>query len=336
MQLAQNNIGILTDSYGRKISYLRISITDRCDFRCLYCMSDDMQFLPRSRILSLDEIFVIAKAFVSLGVEKIRITGGEPLVRKDCLSLMHKLGKLKKLKELTITTNGSQLGRFAKELKVAGVKRINISLDSLDRENFKRLTRTGKLEQVLSGIQAAREAGFERIKINAVIIKNRNHREIINLANYAIENNFDITFIEEMPLGITTDHNRKEAYYSSDEVRQDLAKVFSLEKSAETTGGPANYYKISQSSTRIGFISPHSHNFCGDCNRVRLTAEGQLLLCLGQENSVDLKKVVREKINSPFSLERAILRSMSIKPLGHSFEIEEKPMIFRHMSHTGG
>ena len=326
----------LVDLFGRTINYVRISITDRCDFRCVYCMSEEMQFLPRAKILTLEELATVGKAFSELGVGKIRLTGGEPLVRQNCIKLIQDLGALDTLKELTLTTNGSQLRKLAPAIKEAGVKRINISLDSLDPEKFRLLTRTGKLNTVLDGIDAAIDAGFENIKINSVILKNRNEEEVIPLTRYAIDRGLDITFIEEMPLGLIDDHDRAEAYYSSDEIKRDLESVYSLISSHETTGGPAKYFQIDREMTKVGFISPHSHNFCGDCNRVRLTAEGRLLLCLGQEHSVDLRKVLRTWPGDMEALKGAIRESMAIKPEGHTFNLNEQPMIFRHMSHTGG
>ena len=326
----------LIDRFGRTIDYVRISITDRCDFRCVYCMGEDMTFLPRKEILTLEELGAIGKAFVELGVKKIRLTGGEPLVRQNCLKLIQELGATENLKELTITTNGSQLEKLALQIKQAGVKRINISLDSLDPKKFKQLTRTGDLDLVLRGIDAAIKAGFEKIKLNSVILKNRNEEEIIPLTKFAMGKGLDITFIEEMPLGVIDEHNRAESYYSSDNIRKDLSSILTLTRTYESTGGPATYFKTTESTTRIGFISPHSHNFCGDCNRVRLTVEGRLLLCLGQEHSIDLRKIIRTWPGNTDALKNAIKKSMMIKPEGHTFELNEQPMIFRHMSHTGG
>lgn len=326
----------LIDRFGRHINYVRISITDRCDFRCIYCMSENMTFLPRAQILTLEEIHTLAQAFVELGVEKIRITGGEPLVRKGALSLMENLGRLQGLRELVLTTNGSQLEKTAFALKAAGVRRLNISLDSLDPEKFHRMTRVGNLEQVLKGIEAAREVGFERIKLNSVILKNRNHGEVKELVAFATEKGLDISFIEEMPLGIVGDHDRADAYYSSDEIKRDLEKSFSLLPTTETTGGPSRYFRVAGTATRVGFISPHSHNFCGSCNRVRLTVEGRLLLCLGNEHSVDLKRVLRANPGNMDKLKKAIINAMAIKPEKHEFDIKAKPVILRHMSVTGG
>ena len=326
----------LIDNFNRVVDYLRISVTDRCDFRCVYCMDEKMQFVPRARLLTLEEIAFIARAFSELGVKKIRITGGEPLVRRNIIKLFEDIAALPGLHEVVITTNGSQLTRLAQPLKDAGVRRINISLDSLDPEKFRRITRIGRLDKVLAGIDAALEAGFERLKLNAVILKNRNDDEVIDLTRYAAGRNMDISFIEEMPLGVIGDHDRALAYYSSDEIRRDLESVFTLVPTTETTGGPSKYFRLAETGTRAGFISPHSHNFCDRCNRVRLTAEGRLLLCLGQEHSVDLRKVARAHPGDMERLKQAIRASMRIKPRGHDFNLREKPVIFRHMNVTGG
>ncbi len=326
----------LIDRFGRKVDYLRISITDRCDFRCVYCMAEDMTFLPRSQILTLEEIETLAEAFVELGVKKIRVTGGEPLVRKGALNLLTNIGRIEGLKELVITTNGSQLVNMASQLKDSGVKRINISLDTLDADKFKAITRTGDLHQVLSGIQAVKAAGFEHTKINAVILKDRNHLEVNDLVQYAVDNEIDISFIEEMPLGIVGQHDRSEAYYSSALIQADLSQKFSLVPSVEKTGGPSNYFKVSGTQTRVGFISPHSDNFCSTCNRVRLTVEGRLLLCLGNEHSVDLKEVLRAYPGDKDKLKQAIIDAMLIKPEKHEFNIHEQPVILRYMNMTGG
>jgi cyclic pyranopterin phosphate synthase len=299
-------------------------------------MAEDMTFLPRNQILSLEEIYILARTFVELGVKKIRITGGEPLIRKGALELLQQIGELESLQELVLTTNGSQLVTAAQILKAANVKRLNISLDTLDATKFKELTRTGDLQNVLNGIQAAKKEGFERIKLNAVILKNRNHHEVGNLVQFAINNEIDISFIEEMPLGIVEKHNRAEAYYSSDEILADLEQRFTLEKSPDKTGGPSDYFQITNTKTRVGFISPHSHNFCSTCNRVRLTVEGRLLLCLGNEHSVDLKAILRSPDFTVGTLKQAIIASMDIKPEKHEFDIKEQPVIFRYMNMTGG
>ncbi|MFO1430357.1 MAG: GTP 3',8-cyclase MoaA [Candidatus Competibacteraceae bacterium] len=326
----------LVDRFGRHVTYVRLSVTDRCDFRCVYCMSEDMAFLPRAQILTLEEMAELGRTFVDLGVRKIRITGGEPLVRKNVLWLLEELGRLPGLKELVLTTNGSQLERLAPALKEAGIKRINISLDSLQAERFRRITRVGDLDKVLRGIRAARTVGFERLKVNAVILKNRNHDEVVDLARFALANGMDISYIEEMPLGMIGERNRAEAYYSSDLIRADLERHFPLLPTAETTAGPSRYYRIPGHDSRIGFISPHSHNFCGTCNRVRVTAEGRLLLCLGQEHSLDLRHVLRAHPGDRERLRQAIVRAMEIKPQGHDFNLQAQPVILRHMNLTGG
>ncbi|MBK8960848.1 MAG: GTP 3',8-cyclase MoaA [Proteobacteria bacterium] len=326
----------LIDRFGRTVDYVRMSVTDRCDFRCVYCMDEKMEFLPRARILTLEELALVGRAFAELGVRKIRLTGGEPLVRNNVIKLIRDLGALPHLAELVLTTNGSQLEAMAGDIRAAGVRRINISLDSLDAERFRRLTRVGDLGQVLRGIDAALAAGFDNIKLNAVILKHRNDDEVIPLVEFASARGMDISFIEEMPLGTIGDHDRAEAYYSSDEIRADLEQRFTLMPTTDTTGGPSKYYRVAETGTRVGFISPHSHNFCDTCNRVRLTAEGRLLLCLGQEHSVDLKHVLRSQPGNLDALKQAIVDSMAIKPKGHDFNLHEQPLIFRHMSHTGG
>ncbi len=326
----------LIDPFGRQVTYVRISVTDRCDFRCVYCMSEEMTFLPRAQVLTLEELAAIGRAFTELGVNKIRVTGGEPLVRRNVISLFKELGKLEGLRELVLTTNGSQLPRLAEPLREAGVRRLNISLDTLEPELFRRITRVGDLAKVLRGIEAAQAAGFDGLKINSVILKNRNHHEIVNLVQFAVDRDMDITFIEEMPLGVIGDHDRAEAYYSSDEVRRDIEERFTIIPTAESTGGPARYFRVTGTNSRVGFISPHSHNFCESCNRVRVTVEGRLLLCLGQEHSVDLRRVLRAHPGNPEPLRRAIQDSMAIKPKGHDFDLSRQEVILRHMSVTGG
>lgn len=326
----------LTDRYGRRVTYLRISITDRCDFRCIYCMSEEMVFVPRSEILSLEEIARVCRTFVALGVEKIRVTGGEPLVRKGVLELMQELGQIAGLRQLALTTNGSRLAQMAQNLKSAGVKRVNVSLDTLDADKFRHITRTGDLKIVQEGIEAALQAGFERVKINAVILRNRNHDEITRLLDYAIERGMDLSFIEEMPLGLIDSHDRAEEYYSSDAILEVLKAHYTLQPTPDTTGGPSRYWQVAGEASRVGFISPHSHNFCGSCNRVRVTAEGRLLLCLGNEHSVDLKAVLRSHPGDDEALRQAIIESMAIKPERHHFDLTVAPLIFRHMSVTGG
>lgn len=330
------SISPLQDRFGRRVDYLRLSITDRCDFRCVYCMAEDMQFLPRKQILSLEQLYDIASAFVRLGVKKIRLTGGEPLIRNNMLQLVEQLGQLDGLEQLHLTTNGSRLDKFAKPLRAAGLSGINISLDSLQAERFKQLTRVGDLHKVLAGIDAAREAGFKRIKLNAVILKGRNDDEVVDLVEFARDREIDISFIEEMPLGQIDEHNRAVAFCSSEDIRQRIQRRYPLTSSEETTGGPSRYYRMADSPSRIGFISPHSHNFCHLCNRVRLTVEGRLLLCLGNEHSADLKTVVDQFPGNQPQLEQAILNAMPLKPERHHFELDGAPQIVRFMNMTGG
>lgn len=326
----------LIDRFGRQINYLRISVTDRCDFRCVYCMAEDMQFVPRSQLLTLEEIVRIGKTFVNLGVKKIRITGGESLTRKNVMYVFDKLGALDGLEDFTVTTNGTQLDRYASALRDAGVTRINVSLDSLRPTRFKQITRVGDLSKVLNGINTAITTGFKRIKLNTVVLKNKNHDEVLELLEYARHNDLDISFIEEMPLGIIDEHDRAYAYYSSDSILNDLRTRYDLMPTTESTGGPSRYYRMPDSKTRVGFISPHSHNFCSQCNRVRLTAEGKLLLCLGQEHSMDLRQVVRSNPTNDEPLQQAVIDAMEIKPKGHDFDLTSQPVIFRHMNATGG
>ncbi len=331
-----HNHNQLIDRFGRRIDYVRLSVTDRCDLRCVYCMSENMTFLPRAQILTLEEIHFIGAAFVELGVTKLRVTGGEPLIRQGVIELLQNLGNLPGLNELVITTNATHLQNMASAIYDAGVKRINISLDSLKKDRFRKITRVGDLDQVLRGIDAASQLKFKRIKLNAVILKNRNHDEVCDLVDFAIDKGFDISFIEEMPLGIVDQHDRAEAYYSSDAILEDLQPRFNLIQSTESTGGPSVYHKVVGTNTNIGFISPHSHNFCSTCNRVRLTVEGNLLLCLGNEHSVDLKKMIRSNPGDTEKLKQAIIASLDIKPEKHEFDLSEQPVIFRHMSATGG
>ncbi|MDB9958314.1 GTP 3',8-cyclase MoaA [Oceanospirillaceae bacterium] len=326
----------LIDDFGRQVDYVRISVTDRCDFRCVYCMAEEMIFLPRHSIMSIEEIELVAKAFVELGVTRIRLTGGEPLVRRGLVENLHKIGKLKGLNELLITTNGSQLVRHAKALKEAGVKRLNVSLDSLDEAKFKAMTRTGKLPQVLQGINAAIEEGFERIKINAVVMRGSNDDEVLDLVDFARDKGIDIAFIEEMPLGNIESHDRALTYCSSDDVREIIEQHYPLTHNPQKTAGPSRYYSMPNHKTRIGFISPHSHNFCSDCNRVRVTVEGRLLLCLGNEHSLDLMPILRAQPGQIEPIKEAIIASMALKPEKHHFDLHEKPQILRFMNATGG
>lgn len=330
----------LIDQFGRTVDYIRLSITDRCDFRCVYCMAEEMTFLPRDEVLSLEECARLVRIFVGLGVTKVRITGGEPLVRKNALWLFEEVGKLQGLKELVLTTNGSQLESQAVALKKAGVKRINISIDSLKPERFKKITRTGDLNKVLAGLQASIHAGFDGIKINTVLMRGSNDDEAADLVQFAINQKIDISFIEEMPLG-EVNHTRESTFVSNADTLKLLQGKYSLMPSTETTGGPARYWRVANSDgtshTKIGFISPHSHNFCESCNRVRITCKGELYLCLGQEDKVDLMPLLREYPNDDAPLIAAIIGSMSIKPKGHDFDLRRaEPAVVRFMSHTGG
>lgn len=328
---------ILMDSFSRRVDYLRLSVTDRCDFRCVYCMAEDMEFLPRQQILTLEEIYQLAESFVTLGTRKIRLTGGEPLVRPGVVELCKRIAMLPGLRELCMTTNGSQLGKLAAPLFDAGLKRLNISLDSLDPVRFRELTRTGDLAKVIAGIDAANAAGFQRTKLNCVVMKDRNDHEINGLVAFAIDRGLDISFIEEMPLGVISEHSRAGAFYSSAQVRERIAERYTLIDSAESTQGPSRYWRLAEAPhIRLGFISPHSHNFCGTCNRVRLTVEGRLLLCLGNEHSVDLKAVLRRYPGDAKRLESAIIESMKLKPYRHNFELNDDVQVVRFMNMTGG
>lgn len=326
----------LTDPFGRSINYLRVSVTDRCDFRCTYCMAEDMTFSPKSSLLTLEETCFIADTFISLGVNKIRITGGEPLVRRDVDKLIAQVNRKGELNDYTITTNGSRLETYASQLKKAGIHRINVSLDTLDSAKFKKLTRTGNLGTVVKGIRAAINQGFKRIKLNAVILKGQNDDDIVPLTHFAANEGIDISFIEEMPLGQTTAHNRDAAFMSSEQTRAIIEQAFNITPTSHTTGGPSRYWNIDGYDSKVGFISPHSHNFCGDCNRVRLTAEGRLLFCLGNEHSIDLKAAVRQWPNNTKKLSDLITQSLHLKPEKHHFDDPNAPDIVRFMNSTGG
>ena len=327
------------DPFGRAITYLRVSVTDRCDFRCVYCMSEDMTFLPKKDILTLDELDRLCSAFVGMGVRKLRLTGGEPLVRRNIMHLINGLGRHLKtgaLDELTLTTNGSQLSRFAGQLYDAGMRRINVSLDTLDAAKFKALTRWGRLEQVLEGIQAAKDAGL-KIKINAVALKGVNDVELDRLIGWCGEEGFDLTLIEVMPMGDIGEY-RADQYWPLSMVRADLSKRWTLEESDHTTGGPARYFTVKETGQRLGFITPMTHNFCESCNRVRLTCTGMLYMCLGQNDSADLRDVVRAA-ESDAPIEAAIREAIARKPKGHDFIIDRRrstAAVPRHMSTTGG
>jgi len=326
----------LIDQFNRKIDYIRVSVTDRCDFRCVYCMSEKMTFLPKSEVLSLEETIRIIKIFSELGVKKVRITGGEPLVRKGIDKLFQSIGKIDSLDEITITTNGSQLKNKSAMLKNAGVKRINISLDSLNPHTFKKLTRIGDLKKVLDGIHAAIDTGFDKIKLNTVLMKNINENEIYDLVDYAIKYYLDISFIEEMPLGQTA-YDRKSTSVDNNDILIKLKEKYLLSKSDLSTSGPAEYFSIKNTKTRIGLISPHSHNFCENCNRVRISCKGELFLCLGHDTKVELMSLIRSFPNDDEPIKEALLNSMTIKPKSHNFDLEKKqPSVVRFMSHTGG
>ncbi len=331
----------LIDSFGRHINYLRLSVTDRCDFRCNYCMSEDMTFLPKKEVLTLDEMVTICKVFINNGVKKIRISGGEPLVRKDIMWLFEQLGKLKdkhKLDEITLTTNGSQLEKYAEELKKYGVNRINVSLDSLDNEDFSKITRTnGKYEQVMSGLKKAKQIGL-KVKINTVAINNFNCKSFTDFVDYAIDNEFDITFIEVMPMGDIGNENRLNQFIPLTEVKRIIENKFKLIPTTETTGGPSRYFKIPNiNNSKIGFISPLSNNFCSGCNRVRITCTGTIYGCLGQDNNVDLRPLIRNSKTTKL-LEQGILKAIADKPKEHNFVIAKnnEVSINRHMNVTGG
>jgi GTP 3',8-cyclase len=333
--MTPGSIANLRDGFGRGITYLRLSLTDRCDFRCTYCMSEKMQFLPRSQILSLEESLLVAKTFVDLGVDKIRLTGGEPLVRKGMPWLAARLRELPGLRELVLTSNGSQLVEFANPLAEAGVDRINISLDSLDTETFRRITRTGNLMRVLAGIDAAIAAfGARRIKLNTVLQRGRNREELHDLVGFALMRNLDISFIEQMPLG-ETGNPVAVSFCSNQELQAELGRRFELIPSLESSGGPAHYWRIPGHDSRIGFISPHSRNFCASCNRMRVTARGELYPCLGHEGMVDLLPALRA--GDEAGLRELILQAVAAKPQAHQFDLtEEQPAVMRFMSQTGG
>lgn len=336
MNVAQSMTPVLVDGFGRQVTYVRLSVTDRCDFRCVYCMGEEMTFLPREKVLSLEEIALVADAFAQLGVNKIRLTGGEPLVRRNVMQLIEHIGALKPITDFAMTSNGSQLSRMAPELKNAGLKRLNISLDSLDSDRFHQLTRNGDLAKVIAGIDAAVSQGFTGIKLNAVILKGRNDDEILPLLEFAIARGIDISYIEEMPLGEISEHQRAETYCSSDDVRGLISQRYELLPTTEKTDGPSRYFRIPGLKTKVGFISPHSHNFCASCNRVRVTAEGRLLLCLGNEHSIDLRAVLRANPGEVEPVKQAIIASMAIKPERHHFTTDGDVQVVRFMNMTGG
>lgn len=326
----------LVDTFDRSIRYLRLSVTDRCDFRCQYCMTEEMQFLPRKSVLSGEEIVRLATLFVELGVEKIRLTGGEPLIRPDIVDIARHLNSIKGLKDLVLTTNGSQLTQLAQPLVDAGVSRINVSLDTLCQQQFSELSRTGDLTKVLAGIDAAVEAGFERIRLNTVLLTGQNETQIEPLLDYALEKGIDIAFIEEMPMGHITQTDRTLSLVPSARVLETIRSRFNLLPIVgANTDGPARRYKVEGTQTEVGVISPITHNFCDSCNRLRVTPDGRLILCLGHENSLDLRQMLRSDMDSA-SLKRAIVAALAYKPERHVFDQPDEPQVVRLMNVTGG
>lgn len=331
----------LIDPFGRTINYLRVSVTDRCDFRCVYCMSENMTFLPKKELLTLEELDRLCSTFIGQGVEKLRITGGEPLVRRGIMEFFGAMGRHLEsgaLKELTLTTNGSQLRRYADNLAKAGVKRVNISLDTLDQAKFADITRWGRLAQVIDGIDAAQAAGL-RVKLNVVALKGVNEDELETIVEWCAERGMDLTFIEVMPMGDLGNEDRLDQYWSLKDLRARLAKSWTLQETNERTGGPARYVRLAETGQKVGFITPLTHNFCESCNRVRLTCTGQLFQCLGQEDEADLRSVLRANPADDAPLIAAINTAIANKPKGHDFDYSRQRVegeMTRHMSHTGG
>jgi cyclic pyranopterin phosphate synthase len=331
----------LVDPFQRAITYLRVSVTDRCDFRCVYCMAEHMEFLPKKELLTLEELDRMCSAFVGLGVRKLRITGGEPLVRRNIIWFFERMGRHLQsgaLDELTLTTNGSQLARFAKPLHDIGVRRVNVSLDTLDEQKFAKVTRWGRFGQVMDGIDAAVDTGL-KIKINAVALKGVNCDEIHRMTEWCGERGFDLTFIEVMPMGDMGEEDRLDQYYSLKELRRDLEARWTLTDIPYRTGGPARYVEVGETSGKIGFITPLSHNFCESCNRVRLTCTGQLYMCLGQDDDADLRKPLRAHPTDDAPLIATIREAINRKPKGHDFDYSRQHVageVSRHMSVTGG
>ncbi|WP_291295166.1 GTP 3',8-cyclase MoaA [Elioraea sp.] len=329
----------MIDPFGRSISYLRVSVTDRCDLRCVYCMAEDMTFLPKADLLSLEELDRLCGVFIGLGVRKIRLTGGEPLVRRDVMALFRNLGARlgSGLDELTVTTNGTQLGRYAEDLRAAGVRRINVSLDTLDAAKFAAATRWGKIDKTLDGIFAAKAAGLA-IKINAVALKGFNEDEFDSMVAWCGEHGFDLCLIETMPLG-EIDGDRTDQYLPLSRVRERLSRTWTLTDTDYATGGPARYVRVEETGQRIGFITPLTHNFCESCNRVRLTCTGTLYMCLGQEDAADLRAPLRRPGATDEDVAEAVRAAIARKPKGHDFVIDRRgaaPALSRHMSVTGG
>ena len=331
----------LIDPFQRAITYLRVSVTDRCDFRCVYCMSENMTFLPKKELLTLEELDRMCSAFIGMGVEKLRITGGEPLVRRGIMNFFKSMTRHLEsgaLKELTLTTNGSQLEKYAADLYAAGVRRVNISLDTLDEQKFADITRWGRLPQVLRGIDAAQIAGL-RVKINTVALKGFNEDELFRLTEWCAERDMDMTWIEVMPMGDLGNENRLDQYWSLKDLRATLAEQYTVIDSTERSGGPARYVRLEETGQKIGFITPLTHNFCESCNRVRLTCTGELYMCLGQEDMADLRSALRDEKSDETMLEGAIRDAIKLKPKGHDFDYSRQEVsgqMSRHMSHTGG
>ena len=331
----------LIDPFDRTISYLRVSVTDRCDFRCVYCMAEKMQFLPKKDLLTLEELDKVCSVFVEMGIKKIRITGGEPLVRRNILSFFEGISRhliSGALSELTLTTNGSQLVKFAKPLSDLGIKRVNISLDTLNPEKFKEITRWGRLDQVLEGVQAAKSAGLA-VKINTVALKKTNENELHQFVKWCGDEGFDLTFIEVMPMGDFGVEDRLDQYWSLKDLKGELEKRWTLEDLSISTGGPARYSSVKETGQKIGFITPLTHNFCESCNRVRLTCTGQLFMCLGQEEDADLRSALRLNSKNDILLRQRIRSAVARKPKGHDFDYTRQKVtgqMSRHMSHTGG
>lgn len=330
----------LTDPFSRAISYLRVSVTDRCDFRCVYCMAEHMQFLPKRDLLSLEELDRLCSAFIALGVRKLRVTGGEPLVRRDIMTFFRAMARhldSGALSELTVTTNGSQLARFAADLAAVGVRRINVSLDTLDADKFARVTRWGRMAQVMEGIAAAKRAGL-RVKINTVALKGFNEDELFRLTDWCAGEGHDLTFIEVMPMGEMEEAERLGQYWALTDLRARLAERYTLLDLTERSGGPARYVRLMETGQKIGFITPLSHNFCESCNRVRVTCTGELYMCLGQEDRADLRAVLRASPEDA-PLHAAIRDAIARKPKGHDFDYSRAHVsgqMSRAMSHTGG
>jgi len=329
----------LTDPYGRQIDYIRLSVTDRCDFRCVYCMAEQMQFLPKKELLTLEELEQVCRSFMALGTRKIRLTGGEPLVRRNIMQLIENLGaevKSGALDELTITTNGSQLSKMANDLAKAGVRRVNVSLDTLDKVQFQKITRWGDLDQVLAGLEAAKSAGLD-IKINAVALKDVNDEALPEMIRWAGREGFDLSLIEVMPMGDIGGEDRLDQYLPLSVVRTQLSKQFTLVETDYRSAGPARYVEIAETGRRLGFITPLTHNFCESCNRVRLTCTGQLYMCLGQDDKADLASALRN--GGEAALTEAIIEAIGRKPKGHDFVISRRAPnanVARHMNVTGG